>query len=1754
MMEMLVNEIERSSITGNWVFDYIKQFISVNEPAVDQKTILKIEHIPKEFIPAIVNSIEARKAELDNDLELILKTVKVVKGFESLKLQDHETIVWLRNNIGRNQIIVLVVNEELPEGQSLKDIVSINESVLLAKSGLEALRNYLEDTEVLSVADINQLMKFIEFYREITDVQLFTLVDFIAQTINGDALNIHQKMAFAYPNLLLFKEKNIDLKDKKNFIKNLRRNFYLGSLRKSMTQILNVDQLMISADRFIDNERKTGYPSSIWDIYNKDVASFKQDVEDFLYRKNKNLLQIEYSEAEKVFNFKENRKLKDRLMKVYENVQVRFDTLIQEADSVDEKSRLESEKLKSETEILEGINAIDRKSSIDTIREFRENYHTDLEEAGVIRSIKSIESKLETPSEYGDIITAILSESIVLLEGLDNYYFEENITFSVKPRITSLNEDLANALNFHLSLINQFNKYINVEFFKGDETIFSFPDELAFDLELIVKDASGKELLNEKALFSLDCTMLSTNNTSFYEFYTKIKNKEPFGYVEVRDGRHIFKTFENELNIAKTLSKIEDPNLAPHIQCFEGFLENYQGLLFELVNGQFNKEIYYKLETLAVEILNHSYDSVNAVDKIYELFNKIASILVVNQNDFVEQATLTLFHPMRLIGYMSKFIRLEKIFDEILDKSYVVNRISEIADMKKYREYIVAKLGEVPPAYFTGKSTEAIYLLESESYGEGFYNIENSSANTQEKAELFATEVQRVSKDYLNVYPFAKDSLNILFMYVTNESYIIKSIDSLLNNTNVQKLNISIYSKEQSSAIYHRLSQWIKTREDLIVPLIHLGGLPKVEISVVPHDPDVPVIKLVENTLSDYDLVFFIDFLTQVSSSTIKKAFFETEISPCNLIDHQWAMFEEVGYINSQGGTRHINYVAHDLPELLLNFYNLQYMINKKDARLKSNKVQLLKGEITTAENEQNKLYEQMHDLFNWVVAYDKYIDPLIAKQITSKAEIIKYSIVPRAQQDVKVLISSSESVNRLLNETENYYYHDRLANRLKDLLGIKTIDSTITQDIIYKTKSLSGASVLRSLGAGKFMHELLSIYLTLKNEEVKHSDRSIHIWSACDELDWFRTKSKRPDLLHTIIEPDIESREFKITLRLVELKLIHRQSYEQESKDALVQLNSGVETLSQYFGQLDTVLDTDNRLESFYKHLMHNRAYKPDELIYMRQLRMGTDWKVKFSFEKQADVYIYSHDDTFVDKKLLEVGHYQECYEEGQECNTYTRSYILNTLKVPQEVAESSIEEQETSKFEEHLKKVADEFGFEYAIESEETEGDQLIDEGAINSHLLGDNKDEHKDNKDDLVQELDSANEVEKLPKGLDNTNFEDISKIINSNMDSEYPEVKALANFTYEHEPLSLRMEKARIIANNYKIKIENGLRQNNINLAIKNIIIGANIIRFEGVIPVTERFSSVKSKESDMAMWLQIPDAPRVMNTGKVVIDVNRQQPDTIYFKEFMEFVRAQIKSEEIEKKAIVPVGLSPLNEVMYMDLNDTIAHILVAGTTGSGKSVSLNAMVLAMMCLYNEDKLRFTFIDPKQVEFNVYKNIRHTDKVLTDLEETADYLETIAALMDERYEKLSNLGVRNIAAYNRRCRSNNEREMHRLIIVFDEFADFMIQDKDIAKRIRESIQRLGQKSRAAGIHLIICTQSPKADVIDTNTRNNLTGRICLRVSDSNASNVVIDEPGAELLAGKGDYLMRGNNNRLERGMSPYLDDETLEELLYYFKRL
>ncbi|WP_269758466.1 FtsK/SpoIIIE domain-containing protein [Thalassobacillus sp. C254] len=224
----------------------------------------------------------------------------------------------------------------------------------------------------------------------------------------------------------------------------------------------------------------------------------------------------------------------------------------------------------------------------------------------------------------------------------------------------------------------------------------------------------------------------------------------------------------------------------------------------------------------------------------------------------------------------------------------------------------------------------------------------------------------------------------------------------------------------------------------------------------------------------------------------------------------------------------------------------------------------------------------------------------------------------------------------------------------------------------------------------------------------------------------------------------------------------------------------------------------------------------------------------------------------------------------------------------------------------------------------------------------------------------------------------------------------------------------------------------------------------------------------------------------------------------------------------DSNLIAPLGLSPLNDVLSFDLSDPdTPHMLVGGTTGSGKSVTLTSIILSMMCLYSEKHLQFVFIDPKQVEFTFFEGASHTQDVLVDVESAVTKLEELAEEMDKRYSLMRRDFVSDIKDYNK----DKEEKLPHIIIVFDEFADFMMGSSDIKTRMEDAIQRLGQKARAAGIHLIMCTQSPKAEIINTKIRNNLPARLALRTFDATASNIILDEDGAERLGGKGDFIMK-----------------------------
>ncbi|MBN1967345.1 MAG: DNA translocase FtsK, partial [Anaerolineae bacterium] len=226
------------------------------------------------------------------------------------------------------------------------------------------------------------------------------------------------------------------------------------------------------------------------------------------------------------------------------------------------------------------------------------------------------------------------------------------------------------------------------------------------------------------------------------------------------------------------------------------------------------------------------------------------------------------------------------------------------------------------------------------------------------------------------------------------------------------------------------------------------------------------------------------------------------------------------------------------------------------------------------------------------------------------------------------------------------------------------------------------------------------------------------------------------------------------------------------------------------------------------------------------------------------------------------------------------------------------------------------------------------------------------------------------------------------------------------------------------------------------------------------------------------------------------------------------------------------------------------HLLIAGTTGSGKSVCVNAIIACLLLQNTPDDLRFIMVDPKRVELTGYNGIPHlVAPVVVDLERIVGVLKWVTREMDDRYRKFNERGARNIADYNRRL-GQDEKQLPYLVVVVDELADLMMLAPDETERV---LTRLAQMARATGIHLIISTQRPSVDVVTGLIKANFPSRVAFAVASSVDSRVILDQPGAERLLGRGDMLFQAPDAAApQRLQGVFVSDTELNRLVSYWK--
>ena len=359
------------------------------------------------------------------------------------------------------------------------------------------------------------------------------------------------------------------------------------------------------------------------------------------------------------------------------------------------------------------------------------------------------------------------------------------------------------------------------------------------------------------------------------------------------------------------------------------------------------------------------------------------------------------------------------------------------------------------------------------------------------------------------------------------------------------------------------------------------------------------------------------------------------------------------------------------------------------------------------------------------------------------------------------------------------------------------------------------------------------------------------------------------------------------------------------------------------------------------------------------------------------------------------------------------------------------------------------------------------------------------------------------------------------------------KNVTNENYKLPPLSLLDEPKKTKTNNQANiesnikKLEEVLYEFGIIGHVVEVTVGPAITQYELELKPGTKLSKLTGINKEISLALAKKDvriqAP-IPGKSTVGIEISNETPTTVYVKEIME----KLVLEKTDNKLLVALGKDILSKPKYCEINKT-PHLLVAGATGSGKSVCINCILASILMRAKPDEVKLLLVDPKKVELSVFNGVPHLlAPVVTDPKKASVALSKIVKEMEDRYDLFEEKGVKNIGSYNEMIEKKNKnlpddsklKKMPYIVVIVDELADLMLV---ASKEVEDSIMRITQMARAAGIHLIIATQRPSTDVITGVIKANIPSRISFAVSSGIDSRTILDMTGAEKLLGRGDML-------------------------------
>lgn len=1143
------------------------------------------------------------------------------------------------------------------------------------------------------------------------------------------------------------------------------------------------------------------------------------------------------------------------------------------------------------------------------------------------------------------------------------------------------------------------------------------------------------------------------------------------------------------------------------------------------------------------------------VNAAYRLLNQA---WLIGATTFESWAIMPVLHPLKLLWWRERTRYFNRLIARLLD----ADDRATIVDARRLQEELETTYGSsnfppvlaLPPG---GGRPAARFLPIEEAQGYELYFHEQAGAEAfgldtdllaDDENELAARRavagIVTVIQDYIETYPFVRDGVEILIFECRNGALPGLLIEQLARtgprrNWRV-RLSVVVHTSSRGASLFRRVSKWVSGAQ-IGTERSGQDYFPPITVKVLECPPE----ELLRQH-DDTDIVVLADVLAERGHEI------SSELDP---LDGEDAPLE--GYLPTYQARqepfvegelhRRIMLSAPQQPAVARLFLIAQHAALDRQRRPPklSHEARFYRDLVLDAWREE---IERLHDRFNWVICYDPSIDRfLLQAAFPNKVQVIRYSLGLGAKRQHNLTVSSSGRARSIVTR--------RLAARLGQMFPQAEVQlcDAIAECLVVEASAVSGDIVLRAAGPGAFLNELIGLVAAKFATEQRYLDAhpgALTSWILLDDFEHWFGGGKFPDMLFVALGTSATG-EPLLHLEVLEAKCVGEPNMAVEAQDAQIQVRNGVNRLAPAFAPGNTHLDALYWYDQLYRAIVGNLRVKPEHQHiweqFRDQLHLGGFGR---EFSGHSWIFCYDGQAELVDDPAEQpfAAQASEATEVPLFAHHYGRNGLSRLLRVlvsarggPEApdaafalspVAPAAVGPSEaplnTAPFfaeEPHLPRQEAPpnlvpFEEEALLTRQEAEAPSDLrareggqgEAGAISHH----------------------ATEESLRPRAGERGTGREGQKAHPTPPTPAAPDA-------VERQWIG---EKAR--------ELERSLRRRNIQVLPINAAladVGPSIVRFKLRLSGNETIKKLQATAVDLARDLALIRTPfidNVLGTNYVGVDLPRERPEII---DLLPLLRGLGHPDSGDLPIII--GKTPDGR-MHIDNLADFPHALVAGATGSGKSVFLRSLLLSLITQYQPGRLEILIVDPKQTDFSFFDGLPHLrgGKVFTDASEARDaLLELVRSEMPRRQQIMRGRSLK-LKDFNQRFPAE---ALPPIVAMIDEYAQLLsIMNKKDSEQFERDLMSLAAVARATSIHLVLATQRPSVDVVTGTLKANLPTRIAFQVPTNNDSRVVLDAPGAENLLGKGDMLLRRASGEILRLQAPFMSEEAMQAYLVGFR--